>query len=154
MSEFKLRIKIDIDNDKDTKDYLENVRKRMRDYRSVWPKLQQSLKAYMIDNFTAQGLPSGGWKPLDTEYGAWKASRFPGAPMLVQDGSLFKKIAEGPKLDGGQRVAHFRFTGKIARFHQYGTTKMPARTILFAPEVWVNEVADSIADWVVEGGIE
>jgi len=154
MSEFKLRMKIEIDGIDDTLDYLDNVKRRMRDFRPIWPALNQSLKQYMIGNFTAQGLPSGGWKPLDAEYGAWKTRNFPGAPMLVQSGKLFSTIAKGPKLDGNRQSARFMFDGRVARFHQYGTTKMPARPLLFAPDVWVNEVTDEMADWVVEGGVE
>lgn len=153
MAELKVIVDLDVDGDKETSDYLKDVRSRMRDFRPVWPKLQASLKSYIVGNFTAQGLPSGGWKPLDAEYASWKATRFPGAPMLVQTGSLFKKVSEGPKLDGGARTAHFSFTGKIAKFHQYGTTKMPARPILFAPEVWVNEVQEEIGDYII-GGID
>jgi len=150
--ELNVDIKVEL-NDDGTKDYLDDVKKRMRDLSPVWPKVHQSLKAYMIENFTAQGLPAGGWKPLDAEYASWKTRTFPGAPMLVQTGSLFQRIARGPKLDGGARTASFTFTGKITRFHQYGTEKMPARPILFAPERWVQEVADAIGDYIVEGNV-
>lgn len=150
-SEFDIKIKVDLDNQEDTKEYLDDLKKRMRDLRPVWPSLQSSLKNYMISNFTAQGLPSGGWKPLDAEYASWKATNFPGAPMLVQSGELFRQVSQGPKLESGARDAKFKFSGKIARFHQYGTEKMPARPILFAPERWVNEAADVVADYIVEG---
>lgn len=150
--ELDFKISIDFGDLDSTIDYLDNLKKRARDLRPVWPKVLPSLKQYMIDNFTAQGLPAGGWKPLDKEYGSWKANNYPGAPMLVQRGALFKRISAGPKLEGGHRTAHFRFGGRIAKFHQYGTTKMPARPILFAPEVWVNELVDEVADYIVEGG--
>jgi phage gpG-like protein len=150
-SELKVTITIDVDGDEDAREYLEDVQDRMKDLRPVWPRLQRSLKAYMISNFTAQGLPSGGWKPLDAEYASWKVQNFPGAPMLVQSGELFRQVSQGPKLESGARGARFKFTGRVARFHQYGTEKMPARPILFAPERWVNEVADEVADYIVEG---
>lgn len=150
-SELNVRVDIDVQNADDTKEYLEDVRRRMRDLRPVWPQLQDSLKKYNIANFTAQGLPSGGWKPLDAEYASWKAARFPGAPMMVQTGQLFRKVSDGPKLDGGARSATFSINGRIAKFHQYGTTKMPARTIFFAPDVWVDEARDKIADYIIGG---
>lgn len=149
--EFDVRISVDIDGDDDAKEYLDDVKKRMRDLRPVWPVIQSSLKIYMIQNFTAQGLPSGGWKPLDAEYSSWKATNFPGAPMLVQKGALFRRVSQGPKLEGGARGAKFKFGGKIAKFHQYGTEKMPARPILFAPERWVAEAADKVGAYIVEG---
>ena len=149
--EIDVRIEIDVDGLDETSEYLKDVRSRMKDLRPVWPRLHDSLKSYIIGNFTAQGLPSGGWKPLDAEYASWKAKNFPGAPMLVQDGGLFRKVSKGPKLEGMMRGARFQFTGKIARFHQYGTTKMPARPIIFAPDTWVDEAAEEVIDYIVEG---
>jgi len=150
-AEFDVKIKVDIDGDDDANEYLKDVRKRMRDLRPVWPKLHESLRGYMISNFTAQGLPSGGWKPLDAEYASWKATNFPGAPLLVQSGELFRQVSKGPKLDGGARGATFKFSGKIARFHQYGTERMPARPILFAPQRWIDDAAKTVVDYIVEG---
>jgi phage gpG-like protein len=150
-SELNVEIKIDVDGDEDAAEYLKDVRSRMKDLRPVWPRLHQSLKAYMISNFTAQGLPSGGWKPLDAEYASWKTENFPGAPILVQTGELFRQVTQGPKLEGMMRGARFKFTGKIARFHQYGTERMPARPILFAPERWVDEAAEEVVKYIVEG---
>lgn len=153
MSELDVRITIKIDGLDEMKDNLENIDKRMKDLRPVWQKANASLKSYLISNFTAQGLPSGGWKPLDPEYGSWKVANYPGAPMLVKTGGLFSRIAQGPDLDGGRRGATFSFGGEIAKFHQYGTTKMPARKIIFAPEIWVEEVAGMISEYIVEGKI-
>ena len=149
-SEFKIRIDIDFD-DGGAQDYLEDVKDRMKNLRPIWPKLNASLKDYMIENFTAQGLPQGGWKPLDAEYASWKSKKYPGAPMLVQSGSLFQRIQRGPKLDGGARQASFTFTGRITKFHQYGTERMPARPILFAPDRWIDEAASAVGEYIVEG---
>jgi hypothetical protein len=110
-----------------------------------------SLKKYLIENFTAQGLPSGGWKPLDAEYGSWKSAHFPGAPILVQSGALFAKVVKGPDLDGGKRGATFSFGGEIAKFHQYGTTKMAKREIIFSPELWEKDVAKMVEDYIIDG---
>lgn len=151
--EISVEIKVDADGLDDAHNYLKDVRSRMKNLRPVWPKLHESLKSYMIGNFTAQGLPSGGWKPLDAEYASWKAKNFPGAPMLVQDGGLFRQVMKGPKLEASARDATFRFSGKVARFHQYGTSKMPARPILFAPERWVDEAAEEVGRYIVEGNV-
>jgi hypothetical protein len=90
---------------------------------------------------------------LDAEYGSWKIKNYPGAPMLVQTGGLFARIAQGPDVDGNRRGAKFSFGGEIAKFHQYGTTRMPARKILFAPQEWSEEVADIMTNYIVEGKI-
>lgn len=153
MSELDVRIKIKIYGLDEIKDNLKNIDKRMKDLRPVWPKANNSLKGYLVANFTAQGLPSGGWAPLDAEYGSWKIRNFPGMPMLVKEGGLFSRIAQGPDLDGNKRNATFSFGGQIAKFHQYGTTHMPARQIIFTPERWVKDVAEMITEYIVEGKI-
>jgi len=153
MSELSVRIKLKINGLDEMHDNLENINKRMGDLRPVWPKAHEKLKGYLIENFTAQGLPSGGWAPLDAEYGAWKIKHFPGMPILVKEGGLFAKIAQGPDLDGNKRTASFSFGGEIAKFHQYGTRNMPARRIIFTPEKWVDEVAEMISEYIVEGKI-
>ena len=76
--EINVRVEVDVDGLDQTSEYLNDVKSRMKDLRPVWPKIHESLKSYMIGNFTAQGLPSGGWKPLDAEYASWKAKNFPG----------------------------------------------------------------------------
>ena len=151
MSELDVVIKLKAVGLDDMKDDLKNIRKRMDDLRPVWPKVNASLKKYLIENFTAQGLPSGGWKPLEAEYGSWKSARFPGAPLLVQSGALFAKVVKGPDLDGGKRGATFSFGGEIAKFHQYGTTKMAKREIIFSPELWEKDVAKMVEDYIIDG---
>lgn len=154
MGELDIEIKIEIENLDEVKNDLQNIKKRMKDLRPIWPKANQSLKKYMIENFTAQGLPSGGWRPLDAQYGSWKAANFPGAPLLVRTGGLFSQIMRGPDLDGNLKSASFAFSGEIAKFHQYGTTKMPARKILFSPEIWEKEVSEMIQDYIIDGKID
>jgi len=152
-SELDVKIKIKVRNLDNVKDNLKNIKRRMKDLRPVWPRAHASLKDYMIENFTAQGLPSGGWRPLDAEYGAWKMRHYPGAPILVKGGGLFAKILQGPDLDGRPSGASFVFSGEVAKFHQYGTTKMPARKILFSPEVWEKQVAQMIEEYIVDGKV-
>jgi phage gpG-like protein len=150
-AELACNIKLRITGLKGMSHDLKMIKRRMKDLRPVWPKANASLKAYMIANFTSQGLPSGGWAPLDAEYGSWKIRNYPGSPMLVKEGGLFSKIAQGPDVDGNLRSATFSFAGEIPKFHQYGTTKMPARPIIFASEEWTEDVAQMIADYIVDG---
>lgn len=149
-TELNVRIRIDADT-KDASDYLKAVTKRMKNLRPVWPKVQQQLKVYMISNFTSQGLPVGGWKPLDAEYASLKMQKFPGAPMLVRQGGLFSQVLKGPAMQGGRSNAEFSFDGKVAAFHQYGTTKMAARPILFAPEEFIEDTGETIIEYIHEG---
>jgi len=151
VSELQVKMKVKTEGLGEMKDELDAIGDRMDDLRPVWPRANASLKKYLIENFTAQGLPVGGWKPLSAEYGSWKSSRFPGAPLLVQTGALFEKVAGGPEIDGGKRSASFAFSGDIAKFHQYGTTKMPKREIIFSPELWEQEVAEMVQNYIIDG---
>lgn len=151
MSELTVKIRIKTKGLDEMKDELNKINKRMDDLRPIWPKVNANLKKYLIENFTAQGLPTGGWQPLSAQYGSWKASRFPGAPLLVQTGALFERVAGGPELDGGKREATFAFSGEIAAFHQYGTTKMPKREIIFSPELWEKDMARMVEEYIIDG---
>ena len=51
-------------------------------------------------NFETAGAASGApWAPLSPTYAAWKAKRFPGAPILVRSGALRQSLA-GPRASG------------------------------------------------------
>jgi phage gpG-like protein len=42
---------------------------------------------------------------------------------------------------------------EYAKFHQYGTTKMPKRKIIFEPAGFAEKYANDAADWVVDGQV-
>lgn len=53
------------------------------------------------ESFDAQRGPDGeGWPPLNSDYAAWKARHFPGAPMLVREGVL----RNDPEFDGEREI--------------------------------------------------
>lgn len=103
-------------------------------------------------NFAANGLLSGGWAPLDPEYFAWKTVRFPGAPTLVRTGQLFRSlgsdnVAMGVKKNEAVIGTNLRY----AKFHQYGTSKMPKRQIVFEPRGFADELGKRALRWVSKG---
>jgi phage gpG-like protein len=132
------RIDVSVDFDDDSyKDKLDGMQRRGRDFSPVMEDIRDELQKAWTANFTANGLAVGGWKPLDAKYGAWKAVHFPGAPPLVQTGHLFQAIASlrGNSVEINRDGARFNLPNiSYAKFHQYGTTKMPKREIMFEPE--------------------
>lgn len=141
---------------------IENVRRkfqamalRSRTYLPIFAWAEIELKKAMVENFTAEGLPSGGWAPLSPQYASWKAIGHPGAPILVRTGRLFRAIASSP--GAGTRIgptsAQFAFAKGIeyAKFHQYGTEKMPKRQIVYEPKGFAREFAHHAGWWVAEG---
>ena len=104
-------------------------------------------------NFAAGGLPAGGWAPLDPEYAAWKAAAFPGRGPLVRTGRMLSELTSlrGQAFEVLNPLeAVFRLPDvEYAEFHQYGTTKMPARKIVFEPEGFAQYVAEQVEDHIM-----
>lgn len=126
---------------------------RAQDFTPIFPKARAELALSTAANFTSNGLLVGGWAPLDPEYGAWKMTRFPGAPPLVRTGRLFASLT-------GENMASVSIRPKsmtigtnveYAKFHQYGTTKMAKRKILFVPKEFSMKFANDAAQWVNQG---
>lgn len=139
---------------KDAKDKLNDIKKRQKNLEPALKKAGLSLRKYMASNYTSQGLLVGGWAPLDPKYAAWKATNFPGAPPMVRSGALFNSVAVvGPEIDAHDTWATYTTNIQYAKFHQYGTTKMPKREVLFAPEVWQEELASIVRKYVVDGTV-
>lgn len=104
---------------------------------------QQELGKMNRDNFTSAGLPVGGWSPLKPRYAAWKARNYPGAPIMVQSGRLFRAV--GLMNGAGTRIgltrAEFVVDVEYASFHQYGTTKMAKRQIVLDTPIFALALA-------------
>lgn len=143
----------------DVLELLENVKDRASDMRPVFRWAKGQLELANAANFMANGLPSGRpWAPLDKDYGSWKSARFPGRGTMVQTGNLFRSLTN--MNDSTVNIiekdsATFGTSVEYAKFHQYGTTKMPARKIVFTPREFPRELGVEISRYIVlgEGGI-
>lgn len=141
-------------------DRIEGMNDRLKDFGPVFRWAQKHLERIYSENFTTMGLMSGramlkdAWPPLDPEYGAWKATRFPGAPTLVRTGELFRSVANmsrGPVNTISDHQAEFGVAGKIAQWHQFGTENMPARKIVFVPRDFDRDLGKKAEQYVVHG---
>jgi phage gpG-like protein len=132
-------------------DELKAIKRRSKNFRSPLEQVKEDLEKAWAGNFAANGLPVGGWAPLDAEYGSWKSAHFPGAPPMVRSGKLFKSLASlrGAGSEIGARGASFGTDVEYAKFHQMGTTRMAKRQILFEPvgaaQRWSEAMADHMA---------
>jgi phage gpG-like protein len=113
---------------------IEDWKPFFRDY--VAPKFFRDVER----NFETEGGYVGGWAPLSPIYAKWKATHYPGRPILQRKGRLFRSLqfANGNVGPGG--VARITNTGAelgtsvpYGRFHQRGTGRMPPRRIVFLP---------------------
>jgi len=141
-----MRVRVDIDcNAEKAIQRLENMELRSRQFRPLFWYARAQLALANYSNFTAGGLPSGRrWEPRTKPY-AW--------PLMRQTGSLMSSLTSlfGPPNDIDDMHAEFGTNVEYAKFHQYGTTKMPARKIVFEPRGFARDLANKAAAYVANG---
>lgn len=118
-------------------------------------KAKASIKAANASNFTSNGLLVGGWRPLDAQYASWKLTRFPGAPPLVRTGKLFSSLtATNASIDTMTNTSFSIGTSiEYAKFHQYGTSKMPKRKIVFEPPLFAKKFGQDTVSYIADGEV-
>lgn len=147
-----VRLKIKCDNRRAML-RLDAMERAAKDFRPVFDWARRELAKSYKDNFTASGLPVGGWSPLKPRYAAWKARNFPGAPLMVQTGKLFRDLSSlrGPKNEIRRTKATFSTSGiEYASFHQYGTSKMAKRVIMFEPPLFARRLAEEAKEHITD----
>lgn len=113
-----------------------------------WSRWEQEL-------FESEGAAGMGqrWAPLSPRYAAWKAGRYGSRSILQREGRLFS-AAVGPEKVIDRQSARLRIRHRAARFHQAGTSRMPARPIVYQPtEGDKQEMSKLAARWVVDGEV-
>ena len=55
--------------DNDIPDEVEKIKDNLDDFGPVFKEAKEDLQTLWRNNFLQNGLPAGGWKPLDAEYG-------------------------------------------------------------------------------------
>jgi len=149
-----LEIKAEFDPD-ELKDEIRGIKERSKNFTHIFLRIKEDLRQHWAGNFTSNGLPVGGWDPLDPEYAAWKSSHFPG-PTMIRTGRLFRSLTQldGNASDVGRREATFGTKIEYAKFHQYGTLKMPKRQLVYEPAGaslrWGEWAADYLAGSVAD----
>lgn len=119
-----------------------------------WAK--RKLERDFSENFTtfgslsAKAMLKGAWPPLDTQYASWKASRYPGAPMMVQTGELKFRVTH-PVVEMSDMHLVIAVPGDLAKWHQFGTRNMPQRPLVFVPRNFDRELGNKAAKFIVNG---
>lgn len=147
-------------DDKGAEGRLEDMMDRAKDFGPLLRWAGNKLERAFSENFTTLGLVSakamlsGAWPPLSPAYAAWKSTRFPGAPILVQTGKLFRSVSDlssSPLNTMTDTSATFVVDNRIAKFHQYGTENMPARKIVFIPRDFDRDIGRAVEKYIVQG---
>ena len=145
-----VRIKVDADS------AIRRMRKmaeRSLDFKIVFQWAKRELQRANSLNFKSGGLPVGEWDALSPQYAAWKSVNFPGKPIMQRTGRLMDSLVrlDGPVNRIGRLTAQFGTEVEYAKFHQYGTTKMPKRQIVYEPPLFARNLATHVGRYVVEG---
>jgi phage gpG-like protein len=126
-------------------DRIDDMQRRMKSFRPIFNDIRSDLEKEWSNNFKTEGGNYGGWKPLSPKYAAWRGSA---GPILIRSGQLFNSVRSlhGAPNDIKDDEAYFGTNVEYAKFHQYGTTKMPKRPIIFEP----SNVANKWGKWAVK----
>jgi phage gpG-like protein len=119
------------------------------DMRPAWTLIRDRFVAAEARTFAGEGGSSGKWAPLSPAYGAWKATHFGEKPILRRTDQLFRSLTSELSIDirGPQTMILGTDVG-YGRFHQTGTSKMPARKVIDLSEyerrMWVTIIRDHL----------
>jgi len=136
---------------------MHDMKRRGRDFVPLFEEARIAMEAWNSANFTQGGLPSGKrWNALSADYSSWKRLTRPGAPLMVRSGRLFRSLVS---LRGNPNVitplyAEFGTDLEYAKFHQYGTTRMPKRKIVFEPPMFARRMGKAAARYQAHGLID
>jgi phage gpG-like protein len=139
-----VRVRVDADVSKAVQ-RLTAMDLRSKNFKPVYEEAKDYLEKANAANFAAGGLPSGGWQPRDRSYG-W--------PIMKRTGRLFNSLTNlrgAPNTITPTGAQIFGTNVEYAKFHQYGTEKMPKRQIIFNPTGFSKLMGEKAARWVARG---
>jgi len=143
-----VKVKIDIDCDADDViRRLEGMKLRATNFKPLFWYARLELQRANAENFGAGGLPTGSkWEPRTRPY-PW--------PLMIRTGKLMDSLLSlfGPPNNIDNTNAQFGTSVEYAKFHQYGTTKMPKRKIVFEPRGFARDLAEKAASYVANARV-
>lgn len=141
----KVKVSISCDADKALR-RLDAMSLRSKNFKPLFYYAQLELQKANSANFAAGGLPAAN--------GPWQRRRRPEPwPLMRRTGKLLASLTSlfGPPNNIGMTEAEFGTNVEYAKFHQYGTTRMPARKIVFEPSGFARDLASKAANYVANG---
>lgn len=156
MSGMGLRLALTFEGDDVLDRTLERFELGVQSAEPVFDALGDALVTANRRQFSSEGAyGSGGWDPLSPKYAAWKATRYPGQPILQATGTMMESVTERPM--GVEAIeAQFAVFGtgvEYAAYHQQGTPQMPQRRIVELPESVRRGFVKGLQEWLVQGTV-
>ena len=129
---------------------LDALASALRDLSDMWPDVRDEFFTIEQEMFDSEGASnaSGGWEPLSAHYAAWKDANF-GTPILQRTGTLMASLTSdaadvvmtADSLTVGTSIPY-------AGYHQYGTSRMPARPVIDLSPANQERLIDRARQWV------
>lgn len=143
-----IEIQITIAGDKETVKKLEKFEGALSDWQSELQSIGGLLQTfYSTAVYETEGGAFGApWAQLSQPYEAWKRTAYPGRGILVRSGDMKR----GYKYTAGRSEMKLWNPVDYAKFHQYGTSRMPQRLLLKLDDQRKNEIIKVIKKGVVD----
>lgn len=108
---------------------IERFTEGIQDFRPAFEEMRLDFFQIEAEQFSTQGGRSGHpWAALSPDYAAWKAKHYPGMPILQLSGLLLSQLTGvGLQVDMQPMYMHLKPMAPYGKYHQTGTTRMPAR---------------------------
>ncbi len=126
MSNFNIEV-----DDEEARRALRVVAAAYVDLRPFWPRVVPLFIGWMREQFQTEGTFGGErWAPLSPRYLSWKLAKYPGKGILYAEGDL-RQAASQPDRRTTPTMLELTIRDPKLEYHQTGTTKMPARPLIF-----------------------
>jgi len=116
---------------------------RVDDWRPFWPDIAAVFYVGEGARFDSQGF--GSWPQLSDGYRKWKMKHYPGEKILSLTGdlrrSLTNRFSPDTVYEDSPRELILGTIIHYAKYHQYGTRRMPPRPPIDITQEQVNEMA-------------
>lgn len=126
MTDFRITV-----DDDDANRELNVIATGLADLRLFWPMLVPVVTGWWRRQFESQGAFAGApWAPLSPAYGAWKATKRPGKPILQFDGDM-KDAVSRPRRSQTPISLTLSVDDPKLGYHQEGKGSLPKREVIF-----------------------
>jgi phage gpG-like protein len=115
---------------------------RVDDWRPFWPDIAAVFYVGEAARFDSQGY--GSWRQLSDGYRKWKSKNYPGEGILSLTGdlrrSLTNRFSPATVYEDEPRQLTLGTIVHYAKYHQYGTSRMPARPPIDITQEQINQM--------------
>lgn len=145
-----VNISVTVDGEAELERSITRFTADIKDFTPLWPEVIKEYQRIEADQFKTFG--HGSWAPLSPKYAAWKSQHYPGQPLLVRTGRMRSDFTTGSaKATMTHDSVSIAASSETSywRYHQYGTSKMPARPPVDLSEADRMSIMKKVQAWLV-----